>query len=324
MPTFLQAVAIPDRCFLKEVLLWVAFQRLPLTQYDSEGIELHESTEIFDTGTIFPENQDQYYSDEECARAGIPPDPHFQAMQTDNWLLSPSEYDRYIAHPKLTEDDRARFVVERAQAIQFEAKCKTWKVLFDQSIEYPTSRIFVQLKEGALSAWGRKLPSVDLRKAEAKLERQGERACDLPLDPIAPNFWSLKGIDFERSTARNNKDRYCHIVCSTSQILAAFPGERQPIGNVERVGDSYLLSDVQPISETPRRAVRGRPPYPWESFHLTVAELVKEGKLPQKKEAAIQYFQDWFAQEQGQKASRAAIGEKLTPYYEKFIRADRK
>ena len=43
MPTFLQAVELPQRCFLQEVLLWVAFQRLPIATYDHEGVELRES-----------------------------------------------------------------------------------------------------------------------------------------------------------------------------------------------------------------------------------------------------------------------------------------
>jgi hypothetical protein len=30
MPKYLQQVDIPERCFLQEVLLWAAFQRLPL------------------------------------------------------------------------------------------------------------------------------------------------------------------------------------------------------------------------------------------------------------------------------------------------------
>lgn len=325
MPTFLQPVAIPERCFLQEVLHWVAFQRLPITQYDADGVELHDSTEIFEENSIFPEHLDEFYSEEECERAGIPPDPRFQAVLADEWLLAPSEYKKFLAHSGLSEADRAKFTLEHQQAVEFQAKCKAWKTLFDQSIEYPVSRIFVGLKEGSLSAWGRKLPSVDLRKAEAKLERGGERACDLPRDPIPPKFWSLQGIDFERSTARNSIERYCHIVCSTSEILAAFPGDRQPISGVERVGDSYLVSDAQPISDAPRKALRGRPSYPWEGFHLAVAELVKDGSLPQKKEAAIQQMQDWFVREHGQKPSRAAVGERLTPYYSKFVRtADRK
>jgi hypothetical protein len=39
MPTFLQAVELPNRCFLQEVLFWVAFQRLPIAQY-TEGKDL--------------------------------------------------------------------------------------------------------------------------------------------------------------------------------------------------------------------------------------------------------------------------------------------
>jgi hypothetical protein len=39
-----------------------------------------------------------------------------------------------------------------------------------------------------------------------------------------------------------------------------------------------------------------------------------------KKEAAIEHFRSWFEREFGIKASRSVIGEKLKPYYDKFLR----
>jgi hypothetical protein len=42
--------------------------------------------------------------------------------------------------------------------------------------------------------------------------------------------------------------------------------------------------------------------------------------MPKKKEAAIQQMMSWFASTQGgQKPSRSAVSEKLTPYYRKFF-----
>jgi hypothetical protein len=41
--------------------------------------------------------------------------------------------------------------------------------------------------------------------------------------------------------------------------------------------------------------------------------------MPQKKEAAIQEMVSWFESTHGQKPSRSAVSEKLTPYYRKFF-----
>jgi hypothetical protein len=46
MPTFLQPVTVPERCFLSEVLLWAAFQRLPIASYTLDGKEIRETDEI--------------------------------------------------------------------------------------------------------------------------------------------------------------------------------------------------------------------------------------------------------------------------------------
>jgi hypothetical protein len=50
MPTFLQPVLVPDRCYLFEALLWVAFQRLPVFSSDHEGVDIRKSDEMRESG----------------------------------------------------------------------------------------------------------------------------------------------------------------------------------------------------------------------------------------------------------------------------------
>jgi hypothetical protein len=85
------------------------------------------------------------------------------------------------------------------------------------------------------------------------------------------------------------------------------------------MGDTFVVNDN--VRQTnPPKVLRGRPSYPWERFHLEVSALLQRNELPAKKEAAIHYFQTWFDRELSIRPSRAAIGEKLTPYYDRFIR----
>src|SRR5438552_449542 len=106
---------------------------------------------------------------------------------------------------------------------------------------------------------------------------------------IPSSFWTLKGIEFDKSSAHNDNTRYCHITCPTRQVLAIFPGERQTVSGVQRVGDSFVLDEL--AEKLPANSVRGRPSYPWDDFHIEVAAMIRDGMLPQKKEAAIHHFQ---------------------------------
>jgi hypothetical protein len=104
----------------------------------------------------------------------------------------------------------------------------------------------------------------------------------------------------------------------TEQVFKVFPGESQPVNGVERIGDSFILNDRSNIVR--KVSARGRPPYPWDVFHLEVAGLLRQEELPAKKEAAIEHFQAWFERRLGIRPSRAAVGEKLKPYYDKFVK----
>jgi hypothetical protein len=44
--------------------------------------------------------------------------------------------------------------------------------------------------------------------------------------------------------------------------------------------------------------------------------------MPRKKEAAIEYFRTWFDREHNIRVSRSVVGEKLKPYYDRFLKAD--
>ena len=141
--------------------------------------------------------------------------------------------------------------------------------------------------------------------------------------PIQVSFWSLQSMDFTNSAAQNGTDHYCHIQFTTAQVLSHFPGREGRIENIERISPfCYVVRNG--ASRLVDRRARGRPPYPWDGFLLEVAAMIQRGDMPAKKEAAIQHFQDWLEKKHGVKPSRAAVGEKLKPYYDRFIRRGQK
>ena len=318
MPTFLQPVELPERCYLEEVLYWIAFQRLPVAGYNYDGQEIRQSEEMgYAPGIVETE-----LAEEETKRAGIPPDPHWRALLDDRTLLSPAWYDDFLAKYDLDPEHRTKLVAEREAAVAFEKECQLWRPHYERAIEYPASRIFIALREGRLAATGRLLPALDEDEAIDQAEEGKEAGVlDIAATDIPWSFWTLKGIDFESSAAKNAVAHYCHVSFLTGDVLRVFPGDREEVSGVERVGETLILS------ETPRRArsrnYRGRPPYPWDGFHMEVADLLHRNSMPDKKEAAIEYFQSWFEREHGIRPSRAAVGEKLKPYFDKFIKSAR-
>ena len=144
MPTFLQRVELPERCSLHQVLLWVAFQRLP-----GYGVEEGES----------------FLTEEETRRAGIPNDPQWVAVLEDRSTLPASYYDNFPIKNDLEPELRNKFELEREQASRFEAECEVWKRQYLRAIEYPASRIYVSLRDGSLKAQGRQLRGPTIREA---------------------------------------------------------------------------------------------------------------------------------------------------------------
>jgi hypothetical protein len=308
MPTtFLQAVTLPERCLLHEVLLWVAFQRLPVAIYNERGGDVRERPD--DDGYVIEQVPDASLDEEECTRAGIPIDPRYIRYGPGSEDLFEKIYRRDLEPEEISD------LIQQSEKEkqQFEKDCASWELHYKGAIEYPASQVFVALRGGQLRARGRLLPSVDYDEEKVELFRE------LPEKEIPSAFWTLKGIDFESSAAKNESEHYCHITLRMADVLSFFSGEREETVSVERIGNTYVLESAKHVAQSVNR---GRPSYPWDRFHLEVTALLLRHELPKKKEAAIQYFQAWFSKVHGIQPSRAAIGEKLKPYYDSFLKDD--
>jgi hypothetical protein len=318
--TFLKRVDVPEICFLKEVLFWVAFRRLPVTIYDLDGNEMRNGGDIGGYAVELTDIPD-WLEDEECASANIPPDPRYAAAVRGETSRSLKDLDDLLARIDLNDPVRLSLNSERDEAVAQEKQMEPWFLQYQDAIEYPASKIFVALKDGRLKAKGRLLPEdVDVDVLNEDID-----IFDSPVVEIPAAFWSLKGIDFEESSADDDYSHYYHIRCQVTEVFSVFPGDYEPVSEVGQFGPNFLIKDATATRRIPNARQRGRPSYPWDAFHLEVATLIYKGQLPAKKEACIQYMQDWFRRTLSIGPSRAAIGEKLKPYYDRFARIpDRK
>jgi hypothetical protein len=262
---------------------------------------------------------ESFLEDAECAALGLPPDPRMTYVKEEGkWATSNWEDEQGSQSDML--EWRPNYAVEDLDT-WFERAMQAWMPKYLSAIEYPATRIYMALREGKLAASGKLLPDLDRDKALESLKTKDERICDPETLDIPPTFWSLRGIDWWSNAARSDHEHYCWIRCRTEDMLKVFPAEDGVLlSGVEKIGDDLVLHED---SQKPLHSAgpRGRPPFTWDPFHLDVTDLLIRGELPAKKEAAIEHFREWFKRVLHQHPKRTAIGDKLKPYYDRFVKS---
>jgi hypothetical protein len=306
----LQAAQLAERCFLSEILHWLAFRRLPISKYTLDGEEARFS------GDESPASFSDVVTDTECTFAGLALNPEYAALMAGRWFHELDFYEKLLAVDQ-EETVLNKLRQDRAEAVEFHHNMAVWQASCDAYLEYFKARIFVDLREGKIQGSAVEVPQKD--ESEAIEFSEGINLAKQPIVQIPREIWLASEIDWENSAIVANSSVFHRVHFSTEAMIAAYPIPSSPvIGKVVPVGDLYVLEALDHAELTmPSR--RGRPPLPWGRFHLEVAALVKADALPRKKEAAIHEFAEWFRNELGIRVGRSSIGEKLTPYYDRFV-----
>ena len=237
------------------------------------------------------QNAFESLQDWECERLNIPPVPA-GVRRAVHYLTE--ERLRRRNYGKMTKDAQEYHItkgMEEAEAM------RQWRPLVITAMELPATELFLRLRRCEIEAMGKLLPSgveiIDFLEDQNSYSRSD--FSDLADTVIPHEFWTMSGIDWLSNAVTAHGNCYCDV--------------------------SILVKDTGGDNVRQPARTRGRPPtFAWEAFHVEVAALIKNGQMPQKKEAAIQQMLSWFASTQGGQApSRSAVSEKLTPYYRKFF-----
>jgi len=294
---------LPD-CSLNEGLLWVWADRVPVSNY-----ERHKNA--FAT-----------LSDWECEQLNIPPVP--KGIQRAAHYLT-EERLRFKFSQITPKDLPSHLEYHVTEGLQQAVAVREWLPQITTEMEVPAAKLFLKLRTGEIKAGGKLLPSgvqiIDFIEQDNSYSRSDFD--DLTDTVIPPDFWTMAGIDWIANAVSARGRCYCDVSMPVAPLMSLFPGTRTPVGRAEFVG-AYLLvkqSDEEDAAHAPPKRASGRPPvFGWDAFHVEVADLIRNGRLPHKKEAAIQHMLSWFeTTEAGKKPSRSAVSEKLTPYYRRFI-----
>jgi hypothetical protein len=295
-----EPVSLLSRCSLNEGLLWVWADRVPVSN-------MYRERNVFES-----------LQDWECERLNIPPVPEGARRAAQYFTEERLRSRSYGKLPKDAQEYHVTKGMEEAAAVG------QWLPLVAVAMELPATELFLKLRRGEIEAQGKLLPAgvaiIDFLEDQNSYSR-GDFS-DLVDVVIPQDFWTMSGIDWLSNAVTARGNCYCDVSMSVEGLMSLFPGERTPVEGAQFVGDCLLVNEPagDQMRQPPGRT-RGRPPaFAWEAFHVEVTDLIKSGRMPQKKEAAIQQMLSWFASTQGgQTPSRSAVSEKLTPYYRRFF-----
>jgi hypothetical protein len=258
-----EPVDLLSRCSLNEGLLWVWADRVPVSNVYRE------------------ENAFGSLQDWECERLNIPPVPEgvrrAAHYRTEERLRSRN-------YGKITKDAREYHVQEgmkEAEAV------RQWLPMITSAMELPATELFLRLRRGEIEALGKLLPAgveiIDF--VEDQSPYAPGNFSDLVDGVISPEFWTMRGIDWLSNAVTNHGNCYCDVSISVESLMSQFPGERISVGAAEFVGDFLLVKEpsADKVWPLPTRTP-GRPPaIAWDAFHVEVADLIKNGRMPKKK-----------------------------------------
>lgn len=323
--TVYEPALIAEECYLLEAVYWCAFKRFPFaTTIDHVDRRFHK--DHFELEEPFIPSLLEL-SAEESSFAGLPLDPGWNWEEDEPVYLSSENARNMIEmlqrHEPLDESIIAEYKDELIKALAHEKKLKIWRQSFDDYLDQFKTQICLDLRSGKLSSVGIKLPARTMERSLAILEAEGHHPRAEEAVEIPKEVWVSRFIDWDKSAVFGRRLSFAAVRINVEELLDRYPADLKG----ERIGavkQHYCLLVKDGSSDTLTPTKRGRPALPWDLFHVEVARMYQQGEMPDKKEAAIAILQEWFSKKAARSVSRSAIGEKLKPYFDAFVRKDRK
>ena len=320
----LRAINSPEYCYLSEALLWRAFGRFPEAQRDNSGGEWRFSSNARDSyDAPIPDGFE--LTEAESHFAGLPNDPAMVAILSDGVLMDADVYDNLIATLE-SYDQPDRMEIEKLKedkksSEKYEIELEKWTSLYDEYVDQFHAEICLKLRRGELVASGSILPDPDRDRADAIMSETERWLDDLAVVKIEKVHWISQNIDWQSSAIFGREQSFVWVHIRTDNLLQIFP-PIEILGNNELtpIAGNFILSSSTERKVQLAQSRRGRPSLPWIDFHVETARMFRDGQMPAKKEAAIAEMQDWFQRKHETTVSRAAIGEKLKPYFDELVR----
>jgi len=292
MLTVLVPIPTSDYCFLSEAVLYAALGRLPLDFHAVDGWDERED----------PDYQERIAFDWKGS-----------IYEPGGTLVSQKTYEELGIGPHPAYDPNAD--------PEWPERIGEWSAKLDHLLDNYRLRILNLLHDGQLGARGRKLPDT------VSVDDAAKGFHDTPWDTIPSNYWATARLDWGLHCAQGRGATYRSIKIVTSDLFREFPlPAPQQASEVVQVGDNFILLDDTTIrarrhERSAPSGLLGRPPLiNWTEFHVEVAARLRDG-LPSKQESFISEMQEWCKKRWGREVGRSTVLEKISPYYDRFVRS---
>jgi len=307
-----------QRCYLSEALHWVALARFPLESLSHDGVDSREDTDIIE-GIEPNVPYEDTVTAAECALMGLSTNPLWALVEQGDYPSDPEDL-RKLLQLNLDAPDRSRLEGKLVEALEFRVRQDEWDREFKSFLDLHAAKLFIALREGKLTAIGKKLPYDTIAEAVERLDATEWAGFKLEWEPIPANYWALDRTKWLESTADGHGVCYCLILVEVDDLLSAFPAPAGTIANVLRLGDTLVMEDQPHTHPQASRRMGGRPAFNWEDFHVEMAKRARSGNLPQKQEALIADMQDWCRARWNRSVARSTLLQKIKPYYDALVR----
>lgn len=183
MITVLHPATLAEWCFLSEFLYWLALRRFPLAIYDLDGGDFRFSRE----GELYASSAiESPVSYAECEFAGLPPNPRYRALLEDGIATdakSLEEMEQYIE--ALSGTDREDLIARRQNALDQVKEIEEWDGEFTRYLDYFKSKLFIDLREGKIVAYGIELKATSDAEIDELVEKNELRVEEMNISAIS-------------------------------------------------------------------------------------------------------------------------------------------
>ena len=316
MLTLLIPHPVPERCYLREALLWSALNRIPFSFVTENNIESREDYDYVDDDMQPYIPDEGIVSVEECEQSGLEPNPYWEEIDSGKTHVDPAILRKALQSEK-DESRRQELQKQLSESEDFRKRQAEWDANFKEFIDVHRNKLFLAFSEGRVGAVGKKLPHPTLEWSSDDVDEEWLKAT--PWEPIPATFWISYQIDWDSSRAMGRGGAYSFIMTPTADLMRVFPlPEGQVADDVIRIGNNLVIKSVAGTAVEVQR--KGRPAQNWDEFHLEMAKRVERGALPQKQDSFIAEMQAWCEGRWGRRMGRSTLLEKIKPYYDTFVR----
>lgn len=311
---------IAEKCFLLEALNWLAFRQIPLAEptenrkdhrFDSEYNSDYAANFGDDYGLI---------PSEDCLAVGLPRNPEYDALMEGEYYGDVEQYEKLLA---IIDDAEYKKTIlqDIEKAREFEKIMADWNEILEAHLELPKAEIYMALRKGQLTGYGKLLPDHDVDKAIEKLNENGDWAWeDLPYQKIPASFWRLDGMDWDASAAHSKDEHFAHIYVDVDELFSIFPIPDAQVKAIKQISGRFMLYEANDKVPTTSAGKRGRPPLKnWHEIQHELTRLLIAGELPDKQTACISLLQEWWARKFKDPAPKTtSLKMVVSDFYQKF------